>query len=335
MGERLKIGCYWAAGCGGCDVATLDIHEKILEVLKAAELVFWPVAMDIKYKDVEAMADEHMDVCLFNGGIRNSENEFMARLLRRKAKILVAFGSCAHLGGIPSLANQFNREEIFEYVYKQSPSTHNPEGTTPQPRCKVPEGELTIPTFYNTVRTLDQTVDVDYFVPGCPPSPHQVWAVMEAIISGRLPPPGSVVGAADQALCEECPRTITERSIKRFVRPHATLPRPEQCFMEQGLFCMGSATRGGCGSRCIKSNMPCRGCYGPVPGVLDQGAKVVSALGSIIEASDPQKVEQVLDGLPDPLGSFYRFGLAASLLHRRLDNAPADPDHPSTGSTRE
>ncbi len=106
--SKLKFGFYWAASCGGCEVAVLDINEDILTVLDIAEVVFWPVAMDIKYKDVEAMPDGHMDVCFFNGAIRNSEQEYMANLLRKKAKVLVAFGSCAHTGGIPGL-NHFLR----------------------------------------------------------------------------------------------------------------------------------------------------------------------------------------------------------------------------------
>ena len=96
---------YWAASCGGCEIAVLNIDEKILDVDANFDVVFWPVAMDAKYKDVEAMEDGSILLCLFNGGIRNSENEDIAHLLRRKSKILVAFGSCATEGCIPGLAN--------------------------------------------------------------------------------------------------------------------------------------------------------------------------------------------------------------------------------------
>ena len=99
---------YWAASCGGCEIAVLNIHEGILDVDANFEVVFWPVAMDAKYKDVEAMADGAITLCLFNGSIRNSENEEMAHLLRRKSKVLVAFGSCACEGRIPGLANLYS-----------------------------------------------------------------------------------------------------------------------------------------------------------------------------------------------------------------------------------
>ena len=79
--EKLKIAFYWAASCGGCEVAVLDVNEKILDVVAAADIVFWPVAIDIKYKDVEAMPDKSIDACFFNGAIRTEENEKMAKLL--------------------------------------------------------------------------------------------------------------------------------------------------------------------------------------------------------------------------------------------------------------
>ena len=117
---KLKLAVYWGAACGGCCVSVLDVHEKLFDVVAAADLVFWPIALDIKYKDVEAMADQEIDVTLFNGAVRNSENEHLAHLLRQKTKILVAYGSCAHMGGIPGLANFHNRETIFERVYDTS-----------------------------------------------------------------------------------------------------------------------------------------------------------------------------------------------------------------------
>ena len=112
-----KFAMYWAASCGGCEIAVLNIGEKILDVDAAFDVVFWPVAMDAKYKDLEAMPDKSITLTLFNGGIRNDENEHLAKLLRQKSAILVAFGSCANEGCIPGLANFSSPADIFEAAY--------------------------------------------------------------------------------------------------------------------------------------------------------------------------------------------------------------------------
>jgi F420-non-reducing hydrogenase small subunit len=314
--SKLKLALYWAGSCGGCEVAVLDTNEKILDIAAAADIVLWPIAVDFKYHHIRAMADQEIDVCLFNGCIRNSENEEMAKLLRQKSKVLVAFGSCSHLGGIPGLANLSNAKEIFDVVYQQTASTVNPEKTVPVPNYKVPEGELHLPVFYNTVNTLAQIVEVDYYVPGCPPAVHQIANVWQAIVEGKLPPKGSVVGASDKTLCDECERKKEDRKISKISRPHTVIADTEKCFLEQGIICMGSATRGGCGLRCIVSMMPCRGCYGPAPGATDQGAKMMSALASLIDSKDPAEIEKVIEQIEDPVGVFYRFSLAQSLLKR-------------------
>ncbi len=315
---KLKVALYWAASCGGCEISILDIGAKILDFAAGAEIVFWPCAMDFKYHHVEAMPDGSIDLTLFNGAIRTSENEYMAKLFRRKSKVLVAYGSCAYEGCIPGLANVTDREGIFKRVYDTTPSTKNPKGIRPQTKTKVPEGELRLPEFYDTVKTLAQTVDVDYFVPGCPPTGERTWEVLEAILGNNLPEKGSVVGAGQKTVCDECPRTKNEKKIKAFVRPHLVIPDPDVCLLEQGIFCAGFATRDGCGAQCIQVNMPCRGCYGPPPKVIDQGAKIVSALGSIIDAEEPEEINRILDQIPNPIGYFYRFGLPYSILRRRV-----------------
>ncbi len=313
-----KLGIYWAAGCGGCDMAILELHERILKVAEVFDIVFWPAAMDIKYKDVEAMEDKFIDVCLFNGAIRSSENEHMAKLLRKKSKVLVAFGSCAHEGCIPGLANVSDKKGIFDYVYKETPSTDNSNGTRPQTEYNVEEGTLNIPDFYDTVKTLSQTVEVDYFIPGCPPVADQIWNVIEVIVSGKLPEKGSVVGAYAKTACDECDHKKEDKKIKKFVRPHEIDADWEKCLLEQGIICSGPATRSGCGALCLKANMPCRGCYGPPPGVIDQGAKLLSAIASVIDADSEEEIEKIIDEIPDPLGTFYRFGMAHSILKRKI-----------------
>ncbi len=317
---KLKMAVYWGAACGGCCVSVLDVHEALFDVVAAADLVFWPIALDTKYKDVEAMADQEIDLTLYNGAVRNSENEHLAHLLRKKSKILVAYGSCAHLGGIPGLANFTNREGIFERVYETSESTVNPEKIRPQPVTKVKEGELTIPEFYNDVRALDQVTDVDYYLPGCPPQTERLVEVFMAIVNGsELPPKGSVVGAWEKTQCDECSRKKTEnKKIKEFKRPIDIVDDGETCFLEQGVICMGPATRGGCGYRCIEGNAPCRGCYGPPADAPDPGAKMMSAIGTMIDSDDEEEILRIIDQIDDPAGTFYRFSLPGSILRRKL-----------------
>lgn len=316
MSSKPKLALYWASSCGGCEIAVLGLHEKILDVAAHFDIVFWPCVMDAKVADVEALDNGEIDVCLFNGAIRNDDNAHMAHLLRQKSKVLVAFGSCAFGGGIPGLANLTSRDQIFDWVYYQSPSTDNPQSVWPKPHTKVDEGTLTLPTFWNTVKTLAQVVPVDYFVPGCPPEVSTIETAMNAIVSGTLPPPGSVIGP-DTTVCDECPREKNVKKIKRFYRPQEVIPDPKVCLLDQGLFCAGIATRAGCGARCPQVGMGCRGCYGPVDRDLDHGVKILTAIASAIDANTPEEVEAILDTLPDPAGMFYRYHLPHSLLRRR------------------
>ena len=171
----------------------------------------------------------------------------MAQLMRRKSKVLVAFGSCASEGCIPGLGNMNTRKQIFDTVYKEGSSTApvNPQDVRPQPETKMPEGTLHLPVFYDTLKTLDQTVDVDYYLPGCPPEAENIWKAIVAILEGKLPPKGSVIGV-NTTVCDECPRKRNEKKIKKFYRTWQIIPDEETCLLEQGLLCCGIATRAGC-----------------------------------------------------------------------------------------
>lgn len=312
-----KLAIYWAASCGGCEISILGIHEKVLEVDKAFDIVLFPCGADGKVHDVEKMADKTIDLCLFNGGIRTSENEYMARLLRAKSKVLVAFGSCASEGCIPGLANASTRKDIFQTNYHDSPSLDNPKGVEPQTETKVAEGTLHLPVFYDRLRTLDQTVEVDYYLPGCPPESDRIWEALVAILEGKLPPKGSVIGV-NTTVCDTCERKRTEKKIKSFKRTWEIQPNETDCLLEQGLVCCGPATRAGCGALCPKVNSPCIGCYGPNDGVNDFGARLMSALASVVDSNDPDECDRIIqEGIPDTIGTFYRFSLAGSLLRGR------------------
>ena len=83
MTDKPKVAFYWCASCGGCEEAVVDLAEKVLDVVAAVDIVFWPVALDFKRKDVEAMADGSLAAAFINGAIRSTEQEEMVHLLRR------------------------------------------------------------------------------------------------------------------------------------------------------------------------------------------------------------------------------------------------------------
>jgi F420-non-reducing hydrogenase small subunit len=277
--------------------------------------------MDIKYKDVEAFPDNYIDVTFFNGSIRNSEQEHMAKVLRKKSKTLVAFGSCAHEGSVPGLANFNNKDEIFDQVYVKDVSNINPQSTVPKTESKVKEGTLKIPEFYDTVKTLGQTVDVDYYLPGCPPPTKLIAAAIDVIAAGKLPPKGSVL-APPKAVCDECKRKRDNKKINKIYRTYEKQPDPEICLLDQGILCMGPATRSGCGAQCLNADMPCTGCGGKAPNVPEQGAAMISALASILgydkEKYTAEEVDELISQIKDPAGTFYMYSLPASLLKRKV-----------------
>jgi F420-non-reducing hydrogenase small subunit len=318
--SKLNMAIYWGAACGGCCVSVLDVHESLFTVTEHANIVFWPIALDTKYSDIENMTDGFIDLTLFNGAVRNSENEHMAKLLRQKSKILVAYGSCAHLGGIPGLANLYSKDDLFKRVYFETESTVNENKYFPETETKVKEGELELPGFYNEVYPLNHVVDVDYFIPGCPPQTERLIEVFLAIVNkDELPPNGSVIGAHDKTQCDECIRKRSEdKSIKAFKRPFELEDDGETCFLEQGLVCMGPATRCGCGYRCIAGNSPCRGCYGPPDKLFDPGAKMMSSIATLIDSNDPNEIERIIEGLEDPAGTFYRYSIPSAILHKKI-----------------
>jgi F420-non-reducing hydrogenase small subunit len=283
----------------------------------AVDIVFWPCAMDFKYSDVEALKDGELAVSFVNGAVRTSEQEHIARLLRKKTAAVIAFGSCACMGGIPALANLTSKKEILSRSYLDSPTVVNGEGTVPVQSMTMGGRELTLPELDETVRTLSDVIEVDYYLPGCPPTPASLAGAIKALLSGTLPPKGAVL-LPDKPLCASCDRNATKpdtpaiRELRRIGRVAAD---PAVCLLAQGLLCMGPATRDGCGFPCVKGNMPCTGCGGPVSGA-DQGARMISLLGGVIDADEKGFADAAAD-LVDPAGTLYRYSMSASLLGGR------------------
>jgi len=315
-----KVAFYWCASCGGCDEAVVDLAEDILKVVDAVEIVLWPVAMDFKRSDVEAMPDGEIAVTFINGGIRSDEQEEMTKMLRQKSKLIVAFGACAHLGGVPGLANLYSKESLLNTVYLESPGIHNPQRIIPTTENEVPGGKIHIPALHEGVKPLNQVIDVDYYLPGCAPTPESILKAVTAILEGKLPPKGAVL-APEKTLCDTCPRRDTKPDKISFkeVRRVSLTQYSDKCFLAEGIICLGPATRSGCGERCLNANMPCRGCYGPSKNVQDQGGKFLSAFASLLDTENEDEIKKVFESVIDPAGLFYMYSLPASIRTKFFD----------------
>ncbi len=316
--SKPKLAYYLAGGCGGCDIAVVDISEALVDVALAVDIVFWaPTVADVKYKDLEAMPAGSIDVGLVSGNVRNSEHEHIVKVLREKCKILIAFGICATSGGIKGLVNLHTTEQLLDKAYKNTFSTDNPEGVLPQTTCLVDgKYELTLPSLMDA-RALDQVVKVDYYIGGCPPYYKTVILdAFKALLSGQLPPPGSWI-TMGKAVCEVCDRNPVLKgkqkqlatTVKRTIEGE---PTEGACLLEEGYLCLGPVTLGDCMAQCPSANIPCRGCGGPIPGVKDFGLRAISAIASMLDN------EELVEKIPDPVHLFYRYSLPSSFLGKRL-----------------
>ncbi|MGA9110004.1 MAG: oxidoreductase [Smithella sp.] len=322
MAEKPKVAIYWLTACGGCDEAIVDLNEVILQVADAIDIVLWPVAMDFKYESIRKMKNGDIALAILHGAVRNSEQEEMARLLREKSQLVLAFGACACFGGTAGLANFRSKEDIFDWVYRDAPTVVNPNNNRPQTVFSVNGNKLTLPEFYDRVYSLRDIIDVDYYLPGCPPPPDLIANAVFAVLEGKLPPRGATL-APSKPLCDACPRNQTKPQkieISEFKRIHEVEAKDDLCFLSQGIICLGPAIRSGCGETCLRTNVPCRGCFGPVDGVDDSGAKFISGLASLIGAENEEDAQKTIDGIADLAGYCYRFSLpSASLKHKNKE----------------
>ncbi len=281
MTKKTRFACQGLHACSGCEIAMIDAGQKFLELFESVELVHFPLLMDSKYSGYRA--DEFAaplrlpdaEIGLVSGGVATEEQLVLLNKMRESCKMLVSFGTCATHGGIPALLNSWPMDEAIKSIFETS--------TTEKPLRLPGDG---LPPMLDRVYALDEKVEVDIFLPGCPPDSQEILNAIEALIHGSTPI------MPQKSVCDTCP-TIRKgksetREVKRFLenieyREGEPLEKM-RCLLEQGHLCMGPVTAAGCagrdGPKCIVARVPCRGCFGPVKMDGNQMLDMMNALAS-------------------------------------------------------
>ena len=260
-GEAMKprLSFEWLHACSGCEISLLNIGDGLLDLLQRFDIVHFPLLMDSKHLDNRAgdktLRLPEADIGFVSGGVAHAEHLAVLQEMRRTCRVLIGLGTCATHGGIPAMINEWPMEQSLETVFTGL-------GAGP-----VPDE---VPPLFDRVYSVDEQVEVDVSLAGCPPRPELIIETIEAQVrreEQRTP---------RKSVCEMCP-TIREgvlqtKTIRRFVDNADYDPNQPvgamRCLLEQGLLCMGPVTAGGCGGKgaplCLNARVPCRGCYGPV-----------------------------------------------------------------------
>ncbi|WP_366923972.1 F420-nonreducing hydrogenase [Metallumcola ferriviriculae] len=290
--SKKTVATAWLQGCSGCHISILDLHQELVELLGDIEILSSPL-VDIK-------EFPRVDICLVEGAVGTEGDVRKLQELRQKSDVLVALGTCACFGGISGLRNLYKKDEVLEHCYTNVRNV-NKNGT-------IPSSE-DVPALLESVKPVGELAKIDYQIPGCPPLPGTIKTVLQALITGKEPV------LPQRSLCAECDREQREllKPTREFIADSVVAFMeleeidPVKCFLEQGVLCMGLATREGCHARCLKGNVPCRGCMGPTPGAMEQGAKLINSLASVLPAGGLMFMEDIV-------GTGYRYSMPSSII---------------------
>lgn len=241
----MKIAIEELAGCSGCSIAILDLHETLLDILEKAEIVYSPVLMDVKEPP------EGIDIAFVTGAVRNEENQERLRRIRERSNTVIALGTCACYGGVSGLSMLSSQEALFRYVY-QEVDTVSPDNIIP----------TDVPPFLYRAFAVGDLVKVDWYIPGCPPKEERLRQIIPPLVNGDR------VALSRKSVCSECDRTMGAIENWSLKRRHEGTPDREHCLLGQGYLCLGPVTFCGCGAMCPKNNVPCHGCNGPSLDIL-------------------------------------------------------------------
>ena len=254
------------SGCAGCEVSLLNANAWVDQF----ELVYMPLV-------VSAYEVPCVDVLLISGGVRSDEDLYNLRRAVRCVSKVVAVGTCAISGGV---ANLGNRDEVRELFLSQSERRD-------------------LPRMLPKSQPVDAFVDVDLYLPGCPPTPELFMAAL--------------MGAQDlnpsKTVCQECGRKkLKDMRPKHLTGFQSGKEDPNICLISQGYLCVGSSTRGGCRALCTIPGHPCVGCRGPSDLLIEKDSHAwLESIQRVFAGMTDIPLEEIREGLLSPQLALFLF----------------------------
>jgi NAD-reducing hydrogenase small subunit len=166
--SRPRIATVWLGGCSGCHMSFLDLDERLIDLAQMADVVFTPVA-DTK------VFPENVDVTLVEGAICNEDHVEMIQTVRARTRVLASLGDCAITGNVSALRNVWPVDVVLKNAYVDR-ATSNPQ---------LPVEPGIVPRLTARVAPLHHVVQVDEYIPGCPPDADRIWAALLALLQGE------------------------------------------------------------------------------------------------------------------------------------------------------
>lgn len=255
------------SGCAGCEVSLLNASEWYDKY----QLVYMPLVVS-----TQRIPDD-VEVLLVSGGVRNDEDAYNLQRAVRNVGRVIAVGTCAISGGVVNLGD---RDDVREVFLSQSNRLH-------------------LPRLLSKTHPVDAFVDVDLYLPGCPPTP-------ELFMAALLDPQGF---KASSIVCAECGR----RKLNDMRPTHITGFQkgenlPDICLVNQGYLCVGTSTRGGCRAPCTRAGHPCVGCRGPSNTFIEKESTVwLENIQRVFERMTDISTEELNEALRSPQLSMFLF----------------------------
>ena len=291
---KTRISTEWLSGCSGCHVAVVDLHEKLLNLLDDVEFVRIPVLMDEKgYPEAE--------VGIVEGAVRSEHDRKALLKMRETCKTLIAFGTCAVYGGPSGIGWLYDKDAILNKIYKET-VTASADG-------KLPEGA---PELEQSVIPLNEIVDIDFYLPGCPPHPYFIALAVKTLLGASVP------AISMKTVCSSCDRRMEKREGVKFQKGMSTATEDDICLLSQGVICLGSVTLDRCQAQCPNKGVACAGCAGPSMDIITEPhldiRTMIAKRMSLLTGIDQKEIQEYIE---KEAKTFYSYAISSPIIYKK------------------